>query len=84
VEEAGDVSPIAVEAIAGGVHALIYEQIQRRGAEHLLQILPAATFLALAPFAGPQEAIAVANKGALRSRSTPAHRATRTRGTRHG
>jgi len=84
VEQAPDASPLAVEAIGGAVHALIYEQIQRRGAEHLLQILPAATFVALAPFAGPQEAIAVANKGALRSRSPSAQRASRTRGSRHG
>lgn len=84
VEQAPEASPLAVEAIGGAIHALIYEQIQRRGAEHLLQILPAATFIALAPFAGPQEAIAVANKGAMRSRSPSAHRASRTRGTRHG
>jgi AcrR family transcriptional regulator len=84
VEQAPEASPLAVEAIGGAVHALIYEQIQRRGAEHLLQILPAATFVALAPFTGPQEAIAVANKGALRSRSPSAQRASRTRGSRHG
>ncbi len=84
VEQAPDASPLAVEAIGGAVHALIYEQIQRRGAEHLLQILPAATFIALAPFSGPEEAISVANKGALRSRSTPARRASRTRGPHRG
>ena len=81
---APEASPLAVEAIGGAVHALIYEQIQRRGAEHLLQILPAVTFVALTPFTGPQEAIAVANKGALRSRSPSAKRASRTRGSRHG
>ena len=84
VEQAPDANPLAVEAIGGAVHALIYEQIQRRGAEHLLQILPAATFIALAPFSGPDEAIAVANKGALRSRNTPARRASRTRGPHRG
>jgi AcrR family transcriptional regulator len=84
VERAPEAGPLAVEAIGGAVHALIYEQIRRRGAEHLLQILPAVTFVALAPFAGSQEAIAVANKGALRSRSPAAKRASRTRGSRHG
>lgn len=59
-------SPLAPEAIGGAIHALIYEQIQRRGAEHLSQILPAATFMALAPFVGAREATAVANRGALR------------------
>lgn len=83
-EQAPEASPLAVEAIGGAVHALIYEQIRRRGAEHLLQILPAVTFIALAPFVGAQEAIAVANKGALRSPSSTARRASRTRGTRHG
>jgi AcrR family transcriptional regulator len=68
LEQAPDVSPIAVEAVGGAIHGLIYEQIRRRGAEHLLQILPTATFVALAPFVGPEEAIAVANKGASRSR----------------
>ncbi len=83
-ERAPEAGPLTIEAIGGAVHALIYEQIRRRGAEHLLQILPAVTFVALAPFAGSQEAIAVANKGALRSRSPAAKRASRTRGSRHG
>ena len=84
VDQAPEASPLAVEAIAGAIHGLIYEQIQRRGAEHLLQILPAVTFVALAPFSGPAEAIAVANKGALRSSSSSPRRASRTRGSRHG
>lgn len=68
LEQAPDVGPLAVEAIGGAIHGLIYEQIRRRGAEHLLQVLPTATFMALAPFVGSEEAIAVANRGALRSR----------------
>jgi AcrR family transcriptional regulator len=78
-EQAPDVSPLAIEAIGGAIHALIYEQIRRRGPEHLLQVLPAATFIALAPFSGPEEAIAVANKAALRSGPGSARRASRTR-----
>jgi AcrR family transcriptional regulator len=68
LEQAPDVSPLAVEAIGGAIHGLVYEQIRRRGPEHLLQILPTATFVALAPFVGAEEAIVVANKGAQRSR----------------
>lgn len=66
-EHAPHASPLAPEAIGGAIHALIYEQIQRRGAEHLSQILPMATFVALAPFTGPDDATAIANKGALRT-----------------
>jgi len=67
-EQTTDVPPLAAEAIGGAVHALIYDQVRRRGPEHLSQILPVATFVALAPFIGTVEATAVANKGALRSR----------------
>jgi AcrR family transcriptional regulator len=74
-EDAPELTPLAVEAIGGAVHALIYGQIRRRGPEHLSQILPAATFIALTPFVGTEEATAVANKGALRShRRGPAAR----------
>jgi len=66
-EQAPDVPEIAGEAIGGAIYALIYEQIRRRGAEHLSQILPPVTYVALAPFIGAGEAVAVANKGALRS-----------------
>lgn len=67
-EQAPEVPEIAGEAIGGAIYALIYEQIRRRGAEHLSQILPAVTYVALTPFVGAGEAVAVANKGALRSR----------------
>jgi AcrR family transcriptional regulator len=67
-DEAPDVSPLAPEAIGGAVYALMRAQINRRGAEHLSQVLPAATFVALAPFLGAEEAVAVANKGAGRTR----------------
>jgi AcrR family transcriptional regulator len=67
-EHARDMTPLAVEAIGGAIHWMIYEQIQRRGAEHLSQILPAVTFVALAPFVGSEEASAVANRNALRTR----------------
>ena len=68
LEQAPAVSPLAVEAIGGAIHGMVYDQIRRRGPEHLSQILPAATFVALAPFVGSEEAATVANKGALRTR----------------
>jgi AcrR family transcriptional regulator len=68
-EQAPEVSELAVEAIGGAVYALIYEQVRRRGPEHLGQVLPMAAFMALAPFVGPDEAAAVANKGQLAARS---------------
>jgi AcrR family transcriptional regulator len=66
-ELAPDTTPLAPKAIGGAIHALMREQIRRRGAEHLSQILPTATFMALAPFTGPEEAVMVANRGAARS-----------------
>jgi len=93
LQQAGDAAPLMVEAIGGAVQGLVREQIRRRGAEHLLQILPVATFVALSPFVGPEEAIAVANRGALRTRGSaqgrmggeaPARRAPRRRGGHTG
>jgi AcrR family transcriptional regulator len=70
-----EVGALIVEAIGGAVHGLMRDQIRRRGAEHLSQILPAATFVTLAPFIGADEAIAVANRGALRRRGRGAESA---------
>jgi AcrR family transcriptional regulator len=61
-----ETAPLVAEAVGGAIHALIRAQIRRRGAEHLGQVLPTATFVALAPFVGPEEAVAVANRGAAR------------------
>ncbi len=63
-EQAPDAKPIYGEAIAGAVFALMYDQIQRRGAERLPELLSFVSFLALAPFIGVSEAQAVANDGA--------------------
>jgi AcrR family transcriptional regulator len=54
---------IAVEAIAGGVYALAYDQIRRHGPASLPALAPIATYIALAPFLGAAEACAVANGG---------------------
>jgi len=56
-------SPIAAEAIGGAIYALTYDQVLAHGAESLPEILPLATYIALAPFLGPEEACAIANGG---------------------
>jgi AcrR family transcriptional regulator len=55
-------SPIAAEAISGAVAALLYQQIRRHGAERAYEVAAIASFIALAPFVGPEEACALANE----------------------
>jgi AcrR family transcriptional regulator len=57
-----DTSPIAAEAISATVAALLYQQIRRRGPERVYEVAGIASFLALAPFVGPEEACALANE----------------------
>jgi AcrR family transcriptional regulator len=52
---------IAAEGIGASIYALMSRQVRRRGAEHLYEVAPTATFIALAPFLGSDEAAAVAN-----------------------
>jgi AcrR family transcriptional regulator len=49
---------IAAEAIGGATYALVYEQIRRHGPRSLPRVAPLATYLALAPFLGAEEACA--------------------------
>lgn len=58
-----DVSPVAVEAIGASVAALLYQQIRRHGPERLYEVAGIASFIALAPFVGTDEACALANAG---------------------
>jgi AcrR family transcriptional regulator len=60
-ERRPEVSPIAAEAIGGAIYSMIYRQVKRAGAESMQEIAPLATFIALAPFIGAEEACAVAN-----------------------
>jgi AcrR family transcriptional regulator len=53
--------PLMVEAIGNSVYALAYRQIQRGRVEHMRELTPTATFVALSPFVGAAEACAVAN-----------------------
>jgi len=58
-----DKSPIVGEAISGSLAALIYQQIRRRGPEHLYEVAGIASFLALTPFVGTAAACELANEG---------------------
>lgn len=61
--ERPDVSPIVGEAIGGALAALVYQQIRRRGPEHLYELAGVATYLALTPFVGADAAAELANEG---------------------
>jgi AcrR family transcriptional regulator len=52
---------IAGEAIPAAIDALLYEAIRSGGGPKVRAIAPTATYLALAPFVGPDAACAVAN-----------------------
>ncbi|MGA8745395.1 MAG: TetR/AcrR family transcriptional regulator [Solirubrobacterales bacterium] len=52
---------IATEAIAGGVSALTYMTVRNKGTSALPHLAPICTYIALAPFIGPEEACEVAN-----------------------
>lgn len=55
--------PIAAEAILSALYSLIAEHVRRRGAKSLEELPPLATYMALAPFIGAEDACAVANGG---------------------
>jgi AcrR family transcriptional regulator len=61
--ERPDVSPIVGEAISGALASLVYQQIRRRGPEHLYELSGIATYLALTPFIGADAACELANEG---------------------
>jgi AcrR family transcriptional regulator len=61
--ESPDTSRIVGEAISGSLAALVYQQIRRCGPERLYEVAGIASFLALTPFVGADEACALANEG---------------------
>lgn len=65
-EQAPHVPRIAADAIGGAVFELLYDHVRERGAERLLELVPTATFIALAPFVGAEEAVTVANERSRR------------------
>jgi AcrR family transcriptional regulator len=58
-----EVEPIVGEAIGASIDALLFDQIMRHGEKRLYEITPTATYIALAPFVGVDEACAIANTG---------------------
>lgn len=54
-------SSVATEAIGGAIHTLVHTEIRRRRAELMRELTPTATYVALAPFVGPGDAVAIAN-----------------------
>ena len=64
-ERASNVPAVTGEAIAGGIFELIAEEIRRGRAERLRALLPLVTYITLAPFIGPQEAVRIARERPL-------------------
>lgn len=58
---APDTAPIATEAIAGAIDALLYDAIRAGGGPRVRAIAPIATYIALSPFTGAETACEVAN-----------------------
>ena len=55
-------APVAAETAVAAINSLMYNQMtEGGGAESLPQIAPLATYIALVPFIGAEEAAAVAN-----------------------
>jgi len=54
---------IATEAIGGTLEALVFEQVKARGTVGLLELVPACTYICLAPFLGGEEAYRIAVGG---------------------
>lgn len=57
------VKPIVGEAIAASIDAMLFDHVSRRDRDRLYELAPTATYLALAPFVGVDEACEVANSG---------------------
>lgn len=56
-------SPVVAEAVGGSIAALLYQQVRRRGPKRVYEVAGIASFIALAPFVGADEACALANEG---------------------
>ncbi|HYI99572.1 MAG TPA: TetR/AcrR family transcriptional regulator [Thermoleophilaceae bacterium] len=65
--DGGDADAVATEAIGGAIHTLLHTEIRRRRVERVRELTPTATYVALAPFVGPGEAVAIANVSVQRA-----------------
>ena len=59
-ELAPDTPPIAAEAIGGALYALLYDFVKAKGPRRLLELVPTAVYVTLAPFLSAEEAYEVA------------------------
>jgi AcrR family transcriptional regulator len=59
-ELAPEAPPLAPEATAGALYALLYDFVRENGPERLPELLPTANYLTLAPFLGAEDAYRVA------------------------
>ncbi|HYI98373.1 MAG TPA: TetR/AcrR family transcriptional regulator [Thermoleophilaceae bacterium] len=60
-----DTPPIAAEAIGASVDALLFDQLRRKGAESVYEVVPTVGFLTFAPFVGAERACRLANAAAV-------------------
>jgi AcrR family transcriptional regulator len=60
-ENLPDVDPLVIEAIGGAINGIQYDAVTRRGPAALTEAPPLITYVALAPFLGPEEACEIAN-----------------------
>ena len=68
-----EVSPVAREAIPSAMYAMLAERVRKDGARGLRNLTPLASYLALEPFLGPEEAASIAN-ATLRGSTTSSRR----------
>jgi AcrR family transcriptional regulator len=57
---APDTPPLAPEAIGGALYAMLYDFVEDKGPERLLELVPTFAYVTLAPFLGAEDAYAVA------------------------
>ncbi len=58
---APDTKPLVADAVIGAVWALLYEKICTDGPRALPQVAPLASYMALAPFIGSEQAVEISN-----------------------
>jgi AcrR family transcriptional regulator len=59
-ELAPDAPSMAPEGIGGALYAMLYDFVKANGPERLLELVPAAVYITLAPFLGAEEAYGTA------------------------
>lgn len=62
------IDPIVIEAISGAISGIQYEIVISKGTEALTEAPPLITYVALAPFVGPEKACEIANGDGRRPR----------------